>query len=123
MPVTYTIDPERKLVLSQIWGAATETEVLEHNRRLRGDPLFDPNYQQLADMSGVTEVLLSANTVKETARDSFFAPGVRRAFVASGDGTFGMARMFALHAESLGQVVQVFRDRRAAEEWLGLADT
>jgi hypothetical protein len=28
--------------------------------------------------------------------------------------------MFALHAESLGQVVEVFRDRGAAEEWLGL---
>jgi hypothetical protein len=120
MPVTYTIVPEKKLVLSEIWGPATEGEVLEHNRKLRGDPLFNPAYRQLADMSGVTEVLVSADTIKETARDSFFSPGVRRAFVASADGTFGMARMFALHAESLGQVVEVFRDRGAAEEWLGL---
>ena len=120
MPATYTIDPDRKLVISKIWGPATETEILEHNRQLRGDPLFDPGYQQLADMSGVTEVLGSTNTIKETARDSFFAPGVRRAFVATGDGAFGMARMFALHAESLGQVVEVFRDCDAAEEWLGL---
>ena len=120
MPITYTIDPDKKLVLSKIWGAATEIEVLEHNRQLSADPMFNPAYQQLADMSDVTEVLVSANTIKETARDSFFSPGVRRAFVARGDGTFGMARMFALHAESLGQVVEVFRDRRAAEEWLGL---
>lgn len=120
MPIAYTIDPDKQLVLSEIWGPATETEVLEHNRQLSGDPMFNPGYRQLADMSGVTEILVSADTIKETARDSFFSPGVRRAFVASADGTFGMARMFALHAESLGQVVEVFRDRRAAEEWLGL---
>jgi hypothetical protein len=120
VPITYTIVPEKKLVMSEIWGATTEGEVHEHNQKLRGDPLFDPAYQQLADMSRVTEVLVSADTIKETARDSFFSPGVRRAFVASADGTFGMARMFALHAESLGQVVEVFRDRDTAEEWLGL---
>jgi hypothetical protein len=120
MPVTYTIDPDKKLVLSEIWGPATETEVLEHNRRLSGDPMFNPGYQQLADMRGVTEILVSADTIMETARDAFFSPGVRRAFVASDDCIFGMARMFALHAESLGQLVEVFRDRGAAEEWLGL---
>lgn len=95
--------------------------MLDHNQRLRIDPLFDPNYRQLADMTGVTQVLVSAKTIAETAHDSFFSPGVRRAFVATGDGPFGMARMFALHAENLGQVIEVFRDRGAAEEWLGLA--
>jgi hypothetical protein len=120
VPVTYAIDPKKRLVLSEITDPATESEVHEHNSRLRSDPLFDPTYQQLADMSGVTEILVSTKTVRDTALDSFFAPGVRRAFVATADGTFGMARMFALHAESLGQVVEVFRDREAAEVWLGL---
>jgi hypothetical protein len=120
VPVEYTIDPDRRLVVSRISDPATESEVLDHNHRLRNDPLFDPNYRQLADMSGVTQLLVPTTTIAETAHDSFFAPGVRRAFVADGDGTFGMARMFALHAENLGQVVQVFRDRISAEEWLGL---
>jgi hypothetical protein len=120
MPVTYAIDPVKRLVVSQISDPATENEVHEHNRRLRTDPLFDPSYQQLADMTGVTQLLVSTVTVRETALDSFFAPGVRRAFVATSDGTFGMARMFALHAESLGQVVEVFRDRGEAEAWLGI---
>jgi hypothetical protein len=29
-----------------------------------------------------------------------------------------MARMFALRAEASGQTVEVFRDRKKAEEWL-----
>lgn len=120
MPITYTIDREKKLVLTRIWGAATEGDVAEHNRSLRIDPQFDPHYRQLADITGITELLVSTRVVQETAHDQYFAPGVRRAFVASDDAAFGMARMFALHAEGLGQTIQVFRDRAAAEEWLGL---
>ena len=120
MPITYTIDPEQKLVFTRIWGAATEDEVAEHNKSLRTDPRFDPHYRQLVDMSGVTAILVSTKVIEETAHDQYFAPGVRRAFVASDDAAFGMARMFALHAEGLGQTIQVFRDRAAAEAWLGL---
>jgi hypothetical protein len=33
-----------------------------------------------------------------------------------------MARMFALQAEGLGQTIEVFRDLRRAQAWLGLTD-
>ena len=120
MPITYKIDPEQKLVVTRIWGPATEDDVAEHNRSLRTDPQFDPHFRQLADMSGVTALLVSAKAIEETARDQYFEPGVRRAFVASDDAAFGLARMFALHAEGLGQTIHVFRDRATAEAWLGL---
>jgi hypothetical protein len=120
VPATYTIDRERQLVLSRIWGPATEAEVLEHNLRLKTDPLFDPTFRQFADMTEVTEILVSADTIEETAHDAFFAPGVRRAFVAKNDACFGLARMYALYAEGLGQLVHVFREAADAEAWLGL---
>jgi hypothetical protein len=120
LPITYEIDPEQKLVVTRIWGAATEDEVAEHNRSLRTDPQFDPHYRQLADLNGITEILVSTKVIEDTAHDQYFAPGVRRAFVASADTAFGLARMFALRAESMGQTIHVFRDRAAAEAWLGL---
>lgn len=120
MPITYEIDPEQRLVVTRIWGPATESDVAKHNQSLRTDPQFDPHYRQLADMSGVTELLVSTKVIEETAHDQYFAPGVRRAFVASDDAAFGLARMFALYAEGVGQTIQVFRDRAAAESWLGL---
>ena len=120
MPITYTIDPERRLIVTFIWGPATEDEVFEHNRRLRNDPHFDPQYRQLADMSGITELLVSTKVIQDTAHDQFFAPGVPRAFVSLNETAFGLARMFALHAEGSGQTIQVFRERAAAEAWLGL---
>jgi hypothetical protein len=119
LPATYGIDRNRKLVTSRLWGAVTEAEVHDHNRRLRTDAAFDPSYRQLVDMTGITEVIVGKDMINETAMDQFFNPGTRRAFVASSDATFGMARMFALQAEALGQTIEVFRDMARAEDWLG----
>jgi len=105
-----------------VWDPATEEDVLEHGKRLRADPLFDPTYKQLADMSGVTQIRVSTNTLEELSRGQLFAPGAQRAFIASKDAVFGMLRKYELHAESVGQTVRVFRDRKSAEDWLGLSD-
>jgi hypothetical protein len=122
VPVTYTIDPNQKLVITRLWGAVTDDEVHDHNRRLRTDPVFNPGYRQLADMTGLTEILVSTKLIDETSVDQFFNPGTPRAFVASADAVFGLARKFALQAEAVGQTIQVFRDLESAENWLGLPD-
>ena len=120
LPAKYLIDVERRLVISQAWGALTDDDVREHFQALRADPLFDPTYRQLIDMTGITEDLVAITTKQHESRNQVFAPGVRRAWVASGDYTFGMARMYAVAAEGQGQNIGVFRARREAEEWLGL---
>src|SRR4026207_1259133 len=85
MPASYSIDPEQRFVMSRFWGEVTNDEVDQHNERLRSDPLFDPTYRQLADMGDGTLNLVSADNVKETARDQYFAPGTRRALLVSDD--------------------------------------
>lgn len=120
MPATYPIDTERKLVVSRAWGTMTADDVREHHRKLRTDPLFDPTYRQLVDMSGITEDLVDIKTKREESDDQLFVPGVRRAWVAPADYPFGMARMYAIAAERQGQTIGMFRERSEAEEWLGL---
>ncbi len=120
VPSSYSIDPTRRLVITRVWGAATDEDIHDHGRRLRADPLYDPTYRQLADMSGVTEILVGTGTIEEISRGQLFAPGTQRAFVASNDAVFGLLRKYELHADSLGQTIKVFRDRKAAETWLGL---
>ena len=120
MPATYEIDANKRLVISRLWGGVTEDEVHDHNQRLRTDPKFDPSYKQLVDLTGITEILVGTKMINQTAADQFFAPGTRRAFAASSDATFGLARMFALRAEGGGQTIEVFRDLAKAEAWLGL---
>jgi hypothetical protein len=120
LPVSYLIDVNQGLVFSRLSGTVTETEVHEHNRTLRTDPDFNPGYRQLVDCSGVTEILVGTATINAISRDQFFTPGTRRAFIAASDAAFGLARMFALRAEGSGQIIEVFRERRVAEEWLGI---
>jgi hypothetical protein len=121
MPATYSIDSNRKLVTSRLWGAVSEDELHDHNERLRGDPEFVPDYRQLTDITGLTEILIGSKAIIQTAIDQFFVPGTRRAIVASSEATFGMARMFALQSEGSGQTIEVFREMSKAEEWLGIA--
>lgn len=120
MPVSYSINRDQCLVVSRLWGTLTEDDVHEHNRKLRVDPAFDPGYRQLIDVTGLTEILVGTQAITETARDQYFTPGTRRAFVATSETAFGLARMFAMRAEASGQTIEVFRDRERAEEWLGL---
>lgn len=120
LPATYEIDSQRRLVTSRLWGRVTDNDVAEHNEKLRNDPRFDPTYHQLTDLSGITEIGVSTSTVNAASIDQYFAPGTRRAFVATTDAVFGMARMFAMRAESVGQTIQVFRDLQLARDWLGI---
>jgi hypothetical protein len=120
MPASYTIDPERKLVVTRIWGAATEDEIVDHGQRLRNDPLFRPDFRQLVDMSELTEIRVGSGMIRDASRNQFFSPGARRALVANSDAAFGMARMYAIASEDAGQTIEVFRDIRAAEAWLDL---
>ena len=120
MPATYEIDRQRRLITSRLWGPVTDREVFEHNEKLRGDPDFDPTYQQLVDLTEVTEVVVSTSMINETSLDQFFEPGTRRAMVAVDDAVYGMARMFALRAESVGQTIEIFRDSQKARDWLGI---
>ena len=118
MPASYSIDAERELVISRIWGAPTDDEILAHGRRLRDDPDFRPDFRQLLDMTGLEEIRISSQKVRQASRDQFFVPGVRRALVAQTDAAFGMARMYALASEAEGQNIEVFREFTAATAWL-----
>jgi hypothetical protein len=104
--------------LSRISGAATDDEIRDHGQRLRNDPEFRPDFRQLVDMSELTEIRVGSGLIMNAARNQFFSPGVRRALVANSDAAFGMARMYALASENVGQTIQVFRDKDAAEAWL-----
>jgi hypothetical protein len=85
MPASYTIDTDRKLVVSRIWGAATEDEIFDHSQRLRNDPQFRPDFRQLVDMSELTEIRVGPGVIRDASRDQFFSPGARRAVVANSD--------------------------------------
>jgi hypothetical protein len=123
MSGAYTIDLERSLVRSRGWGVLTNRELLAHARALTRDPHFAPNFRQLADLRAVTDVQITAATIKEMVRLNPFWTGARRALVITNDVLFGMARMYQILKDESPDELQIFRNMDDAIQWLGLADT
>ena len=122
MPGAYTIDLARSLVLSRGWGVVTDRELLAHVRALTADPRFAPHFRQLADLRDVTDMQVTASTIREMVRLNPFWAGARRALVVTSDVVFGMARMYQILRDESPDELRIFRKVDDALQWLGIAD-
>jgi hypothetical protein len=122
MGLRYTIDRTRRLVHTRGWDTVSIGDINELMSFILVDARFDPYFRSLVDFREVT--LLTGDSIGFAAAASvqLYAPGTRRAFVASEDHVFGLMRMFATYSERVGQAVQVFRDIDEAERWLEAGD-
>jgi len=121
MPVTYHIDASRKLVISKATGILTAADMFVHQARLRSDPMFRPEYSQLADFTEVTEVQVTAEDIRGLATGSPFRARARRALVVPRPVLFGLARMFQAITEGQDAEVRLFDNLAEASRWLGLS--
>jgi hypothetical protein len=118
MPASYHIDKARGLVVSTASGFLTAADILAHQRRLLGDPDFDPACSQIVDCTAVTGIDLSADEVRAVAATTIFSAHSRRAVLVSTDEQFGFASMFKMIREAQGEHgIRVFRDRAEAMRW------
>jgi len=84
MPAWYTIDKQRRLVLSAASGVfSLAADALSHHEKLTNDPDFDPRFSQIADFTQVTRFELSADDIHLLAQNGLFSANSRRALVAS----------------------------------------
>jgi len=123
MAAFYKIDKERKLVMTTASGVLTMAEALGHQEKLRKDPDFAPSFSQLFDVTHVTDVQLTAEDVRTLARRSVFSPDSRRAILVNSDLKFGLARMFEVLRDTMGEKgIRVFRNLDEALEWIFAKD-
>jgi len=101
-------------------GVLTDEDCFGHVRTLSTDPDFKPSMDQLADLTHVTEVRLTASGIHRMADRNPFGEGSRRAFVVTDDVAFGMARMYQILTSDHAHDLTVFRDLAEARAWLGL---
>ncbi|MFT6557145.1 hypothetical protein [Sneathiella sp.] len=120
MSAEYRIDLSNGIIFSKGEGVLTTQEIRTHNKRLREDPDFDPNYNQLIEIR-VTQFAIPEEDVKKiAAQEDIFSGQSKRAFVAETDYAFGMCRMLQIYSDSSGAHSEVFRDMDEARRWLGL---
>jgi hypothetical protein len=122
MPATYTIDAARGLVLSTASGTLTGDEMRGHQERLKADPDFRPDLDQLADFTGVDHLALSPQEIPQLAYNNPFREGSRRAIVVAQPLQYALVRMFQAMTESQGPEIEIFHEVAKAKRWLGLED-
>jgi hypothetical protein len=118
MPASYKIDKARRLVTSTASGFLTAADLATHQRRLLGDPDFDPSCSQIFDCTAVSGIDFNAEDVGALAARTIFSPHSRRAVVVTTDEQYGLFRMFKMIREAHGEHgIRVFRDPNEALRW------
>jgi hypothetical protein len=121
MALRYSIDKQRRLVLTNAEGYVTFDDVRGHQDRLLADPEFDATFDQLVDTTLTTKFDISADEARTIAERSIVSPGSRRAIVAPKPHIFGMGRMMEAFHIGLAEV-QVFYSMDEALKWLEVGE-
>jgi hypothetical protein len=122
MPISYKIDVARRVVFTRGHGIATDTDLFQHNRKLKADPEFDPTFNHLLDFSEVILSDVKSETISKIANNRIFNLSSRRAIVVKPGLQYGLARMFQGLREFEDKNIRVFLDLEEAKGWLGLTD-
>lgn len=119
MPVQYTIDGRNHLVRTTFNGVVTDCDVFEHASRLRNEPAFEPDFSELADLTGATEVRMSYADFQRLEFADPFSSEAKRAFVVpTGTHIYGLTRMFhGMRGHS--PRIQIFASVEDGLAWLG----
>jgi hypothetical protein len=119
MKVQYSIDKQRRLILTIAVGCVMFDDVRGHQNRLLADPEFDIRFDQLIDTTPATKFDISADEARILAERRIVSPESRRAFLAVEPHIYGLGRMMEVYHERLGYAdVQVFYSRDEALKWL-----
>jgi len=121
VPVSYKIEPDRKLIRTVCTGDVTPEEVNDHFRDLACDPERPEELNVLLDLTEVTSIPEPGQvrgvgiTLKKYRSILKFNAC---AIVAHSDVLFGMMRMFEVFARDSFVISHVFRSTAEAEVWL-----
>ncbi len=120
MPSLHLVRPDLQLVVVHMAGRIGFREIVAMRDRLLADPAFDPAYRQVIDLRQADPASLSADDVSRLSQSMRPSQGARHAFVTAGELSYGLFRMYALHATTDGRESEAFRTLEDACRWLGL---
>jgi len=129
MPMDIWVEPDQPLRRAVAHETLTDRDLLEAWGDVLADPEYDPELDNLVDMSGVRSFEVTAAGAQRLADVMAMcakapAPGVRPrvALVASDDYAFGVLRIYEMYREHQGAQARFFvaRSLEEARCWLAL---
>ena len=129
MPMDIWVEPDRQLRRAVARDTLTDRDLLEAWGDVLADPAFDPDCDNLVDMSGVERFEVTplgaqrlADVMAMCAKPPAAGVRPRVAFVAPDDRAFGILRMYEMYRELQGAAQRFFVTRSLEEArcWLAL---
>lgn len=125
MPITYTIHPHLRLVVTRFTGHVSDEEFVELYQRMLHDDDYVLGTNELADLRDTADLDLSAlalRRVEEITRHRYAGSDAsfRTAIIAPRDQSYGVGRMYEVFAEDGPESVRVCRSEAEALTWLDL---
>ncbi len=121
MPAVVKIDRQRRLVCSTFYGELTDEELLRHHATIAADPLFDPNFSEIADFSAVSKVTVSEAAMAALARrQSLYGASATHVVVAPQEIAFQLAGQYRAMAQETRPNLVVVRTLAEAYQRLGI---
>src|SRR3954453_5767512 len=105
MPASYYISRKISCIIVKLEGTVTDGDLIEEQRRMFSDPLFDGHYPRLVDATDVTEFAVSADTVQAVATAAV-ERGMRKAALISNNTEWvdELMRMYQRHASPPAEI-------------------
>lgn len=126
LPGTYTIYPKHQLIVLSFDGVFAPTEAEQITKAYISDPDFDPSYEQIIDLTGVTEIDAKFREmdgfVNNTATHVQELKRKRCVLIAVSNVVYGMARMYQqLATDKFPYEVIIVRSEHSALAELDIA--
>ncbi|HEY6968243.1 MAG TPA: hypothetical protein VJA94_03490 [Candidatus Angelobacter sp.] len=116
MPVVLKIDSRRRVVYSSFYGRVTDKELLGHRSTIVSDPAFNRSFNEIVDLTAVTEHAISDSTLTALAgSESLYDDSVAHIVVASAEFAVQLANKFKTLAR--GKRRDLFVVRTPAEAY------
>ncbi len=122
MPVSYVIDKDRHLVITNGVGRVTFNELRINQGQLATNSEFNPEFDQIIDFTGVTSLEMTPAEARALATIRLFKPYSRRALVAGTPAMFviGLVMQAKNRFSEASTQTAVFYELAPALRWLGL---
>ena len=123
MPIQLTVDPEHRVVISCGWGVVSDTDLLVGHRLLETNPHFDPAFDRIWDLAGVTRLDMSDEVLRRFAEHSLSDSTVRRAAVCVAPAVMKRVLAFIAASRAFKRDVVLFPPRGEALAWLAVGSS
>ena len=93
----FTIDTIHRLIVSKYFGEHFYSDVVDQWKEMRAHPDFNPDFDLVSDLSGVTRFLLTTDELRSLLHiGDPMSPNSKRIMIATSDYVFGNLRMYGL---------------------------